>query len=143
MGWVALVKASEEVEMCDYSLEIYGSRPAREGERYVTSRFPSGTIGLTSPEHASTAVCLNCDTALAINNIPDSMCRDLGLKPNEDAVFIRLDTGTYRDGVRFSNGAEVSLQKFPPGVGFAVKQLLENMNAVTSRRSIRELIGLS
>jgi hypothetical protein len=23
--------------MCDYSLEVYGSRPAREGERYVTS----------------------------------------------------------------------------------------------------------
>ena len=57
--------------MCDYSLEVYGSRPAREGERYVTSRFPSGTIGLTSPELASTAVCLNCDTALEISGIPD------------------------------------------------------------------------
>jgi hypothetical protein len=92
--------------MCDYSLEVYGSRPAREGERYVTSRFPSGTIGLTSPEHASTAVCLNCDTALEIHGIPDAMCRELGIKPDEDAIFIRLDAGTYRDGIRFSNGAD-------------------------------------
>ena len=129
--------------MCDYSLEVYGSRPAREGERYVTSRFPSGTIGLTSPELASTAVCLNCDTALEIRGIPESMCRELGIMPDEDAVFIRLETGTYRDGIRFSNGAEVSLQTFPPGVGFSVKQLLENMKAQTVRRPVRELIGLA
>ena len=34
--------------MCDYSLEMYGSRPAREGEIYVTTRFPSGSIGFAS-----------------------------------------------------------------------------------------------
>ena len=129
--------------MCDYSLEVYGSRPAREGERYVTSRFPSGTIGLTSPEHASTAVCLNCDTALEIHGIPEAMCRELGIKTDEDAVFIRLDAGTYRDGIRFSNGAEVSLQKFPPGVGFAVKQLLENMKRPAVRHPVLELMGLA
>jgi hypothetical protein len=143
MGWAAQCKSSEEVEMCDYSLEVYGSRPAREGECYVTSRFPSGTIGLTSPEHASTAVCLNCDTALEISGIPDSMCRELGIKPDEDAVFVRLETGTYRDGIRFSNGAEVTLQKFPPGVGFAVKQLLENTKTLAGRHSALELMGLA
>ena len=39
--------------MCDYSLEMYGSRPAREGEHYVTTRFPSGVrpfVLPTSPE---------------------------------------------------------------------------------------------
>jgi hypothetical protein len=110
--------------MCDYSLEVYGSRPAREGERYVTSRFPSGTIGLTSPKHASTAVCLNCDTALEINGIPESMCREFGI-------------------IRFSNGAEVTLQKFPPGVGFAVKQLLENVKTPAGRHPVLELMGLA
>ena len=143
MGWVAQFKSSEEVEMCDYSLEVYGSRPAREGERYVTSRFPSGTIGLASPELASTAVCLNCDTALEINGIPESMCRELGIRPDEDAVFIRLDAGTYRDGIRFSNGAEVSLQSFPPGVSFAVKQLLENMKTPAGQHPVLELMGLA
>jgi len=120
--------------MCDYSLEVYGSRPAREGERYVTTRFPSGTIGLASPENASTAVCLNCDTALRIDGIPAGLRKEFGLKAHEDAVFIRLDTGAYRDGVRFGNGAEISLQKFPPGVEIAVKQLLENAMTVEIER---------
>ena len=129
--------------MCDYSLEVYGSRPAREGERYVTTRFPSGTIGLASLANAKTAVCLNCDTALVIDSIPVTMCAELGIKPREDAVFIRLESGTYRDGVRFANGAEVSLQRFQPGVGFAVKQLLENALNLKIEQPMDELIGLS
>jgi hypothetical protein len=129
--------------MCDYSLEVYGSRPAREGERYVTTRFPSGTIGLTSKSLASTAVCLNCDTALEIDGIPAEMCRAYGLQPREDAVFIRLDSGSYRDGVRFRNGTEISLQKFPPDVGFAVKQLLEKALKMEFERPLDALIGLS
>src|SRR5260370_16388430 len=48
--------------MCDYSLEMYGSRPAREGELYVTTRFPSGSIGFASPGDPRTAVCMQCDT---------------------------------------------------------------------------------
>ena len=111
--------------MCDYSLEVYGSRPAREGERYVTTRFPSGTIGLAAPDKTGTVVCLNCDTALEIDGIPETMRREFGLRTREDAFFIRIDSGIYRDCVRFSNGAEVSLQRFPPGVTVAVKQLLE------------------
>jgi hypothetical protein len=47
---------------------------------------------------------------------------------------MRLDSGSYRDGVRFGNGAEVSLQKFPPGVTIAVKQLLENAMTVEIER---------
>ena len=129
--------------MCDYSLEVYGSRPAREGERYVTTRFPSGTIGLAASAKVQTAVCLSCDTALEIDGIPASMCRELGIQPHEDAVFIRLDSGSYRDGVRFRNGAEVSLQRFQPGVGVTVKQLLENTKTVVLGRSADELIGLS
>ena len=48
--------------MCDYSLEMYGSRPAREGEIYVTTRFPSGSIGFASAGDPRTAVCMQCDT---------------------------------------------------------------------------------
>lgn len=116
--------------MCDYSLEMYGSRPAREGERYVTTRFPSGTIGLAAPDKPGTAVCLACDTPLAIDSIPDELRRAHGLKDREEAVFIRLDSGSYRDGVRFGNGAEVSLQRFLPGTGVMVRQLLENARLV-------------
>jgi hypothetical protein len=134
--------------MCDYSLEHYGSRPAHEGERCVTTRFPSGTIGLASPAKffkVSTPVCLNCGTALEIEGIPARMCREYGLRASEDAVFIRLDgdSHSYRDGLRFSNGTEVSLQKFPPGVGFTVKQLLENALTLEFERPEDALVGLS
>jgi hypothetical protein len=37
----------------------------------------------------------------------------------------------------------VSLQKFPPGVGFAVKQLLENMKTPAGRHPVLELMGLA
>jgi hypothetical protein len=45
--------------------------------------------------------------------------------------------------MRFSNGAEVTMQKFPPGVSFAVKQLLENMKTPAARHPVLELMGLS
>jgi hypothetical protein len=48
--------------MCDYSLEMYASRPARESELYVTTKFPSGSIGLASPGDCTTAVCVQYDT---------------------------------------------------------------------------------
>ena len=129
--------------MCDYSLEVYGSRPARVGERYVTTRFPSGTMGLAAPGNSATPVCLNCDTALQIDGIPAAMCKALGITAHEDAVFVRLDSGSYRDGVRFGNGTEVSLQRFAPGISFAVKELLENALKLRLESEMDELIGLS
>src|SRR5574340_1748726 len=62
-------KAQEPV-MCDYSLEMYGSRPAREGEIYVTTRFPSGSIGFASAGDPRTAVCMQCDTKVMLTEIP-------------------------------------------------------------------------
>ncbi len=112
--------------MCDYSLEVYGSKPAREGERYVTSRFQSGTIGLADPATPGTAVCLNCDTSLTLDSIPGKLQKAYDLHAEEDAVFIRLDKGTYRDGFQFQNGVKLCLQEFSEGCGVTVKSLLEN-----------------
>ena len=55
--------------MCDYSLEMYASRPARESEKYVTTRFPSGSIGLAAPGDCTTAVCVQYDTHLKLEGI--------------------------------------------------------------------------
>jgi hypothetical protein len=38
---------------------------------------------------------------------------------------MRLDHGAYRDGVRFSNGKEISLQQLNSGVSAVVTELLE------------------
>src|SRR5579875_3657240 len=87
--------------MCDYSLEMYRTRPAREGERYVTTRFGSGSIGLSAPGDELTPVCVQCDTRLRLEGIPKDTQERLGVGAVEEVTFVRLDKGPWRDGVRF------------------------------------------
>lgn len=131
--------------MCDYSLEMYGSRPAREGERYVTIRFPSGSMGLAAPGQPGTAVCMACDTQLAISDIPAALAARHGLGEREVATFIRLDSGVYRDGLRFANGVELSLQQLPIGVSMelvpvAPVKLPVAEKALSKTKALRELV---
>ena len=65
--------------MCDYSLEMYGSRPAREGELYVTTRFPSGSIGFAAPGDPRIPVCVQCDTRVVLTDIPFTMQATYGM----------------------------------------------------------------
>ena len=109
--------------MCDYSLEMYGSRPARETERYVTTRFYSGSIGLVSPGDCGTAVCVQYQTRLTLDGVSPDVQAACNVPGIVDATFIRLDHGAYRDGVRFDNGREVSLQQLGTEVGVNVLHL--------------------
>jgi hypothetical protein len=118
--------------MCDYSLEMYASRPAREGETYVITRFPSGSVGLASAGDPKTAVCVQCDTQLVLSDIPNSLQLLLGVRSNEKVIFTRLDHGVYRDGVKFENGRTASLQQLRAGIRVHVSMLLEN--AATARQ---------
>ena len=102
--------------MCDYSLEAYRSRPARLGERYETHRFESYSIGFIAPGDPSIAVCMACDTKLRLEGIPDRVQRAYFVSPQEEVIFTRLEKGPHHDGVRFANGAEVTLQELGPGV---------------------------
>jgi len=113
--------------MCDFSLEMYRTRLAREGETYTTARFPSGTIGLAPMSGDSTPVCVPYDTCLVLEDIPQELQRSLPVRAREDVTFVRMEQGPYRDGVKFSNGAEISLQRLGPGVRATVTALLENM----------------
>ena len=106
--------------MCDYSLEMYASRPARKSEKYVTTRFPSGSIGLAAPGDCTTAVCVQYDTHLKLEGISPEMQSRLGVKAAEDVVFARLEHGAYRDGIKFANGKEVSLQLVGAGVSIMI-----------------------
>lgn len=112
--------------MCDYSLEMYVSRPAREHERYVTQRFPSGSIGFISPGDPNCAVCMQYDTPLTLENIPQHVRQSFEVGAREDVVFARQETGAYKDAVRFSNGRMASLQQLGPDVSATIRELLEN-----------------
>ncbi len=125
--------------MCDYSLEMYASRPAREAEKYVTTRFPSGSIGLASPGDCTTAVCVQYDTHLRLENISTDLQGRLCVKSEEDVVFARLEHGAYRDGIRFGNGKEVSLQLLGSGVAVTLVELAKKP-AIVERHDFLELV---
>ena len=111
--------------MCDYSLEMYGSRPAREGELYVTTRFPSGSIGFAAPGDPRIPVCVQCDTKVVLTDVPVAMQATYGIGAEVETIFAQRDTGLYRDGLRLANGRFVSLQDLQPGIGAYIPTLLE------------------
>ena len=129
--------------MCDYSLEMYASRPARESEKYVTTRFPSGSIGLASPGDCTTAVCVQYDTRLKLEGISSELQRHLGVGPSESVVFERLPFGygRYSDGIKFANGREISLQALGSGVTITLVQAEEKTKASHERENVLELMA--
>ncbi|HSG94512.1 MAG TPA: hypothetical protein VLA28_03265 [Afifellaceae bacterium] len=120
--------------MCDYSLEAYRSKPAQEGVGYETHRFTSHSIGFIAPGDVLTAVCMACGMRLRLEDIPEPVQRSIGVTANEVVTFTRLETGPYRDGVRFANGREISLQQLGPGVRASV------IDALTSKPELREAV---
>ena len=52
--------------MCDYSLNLVASRPARVGDKLVTTKFPNSiTRGFASVDEPDVAICLLPGTELA------------------------------------------------------------------------------
>ncbi|HEX2255507.1 MAG TPA: hypothetical protein VHG92_02185 [Afifellaceae bacterium] len=111
--------------MCDYSLEMYRSRPAQAGEQYQSHRFPSGTVGLVAPGDPSTAVCVACDARLVLEDIPETVQKLYAVGSRAEAIFARLERGPHHDGVRFASGAEVALQQLGPGVKAVIVDALQ------------------
>jgi hypothetical protein len=128
-------------QMCDYSLEMYASRPARESEKYVTTRFPSGSIGLAAPGDCTTAVCVQYDTQLKLEGISSDLQTRLGIKGGEQVVFARLEHGAYRDGVKFGNGKEISLQLLGSGVSVSLVDARAKPELVRDRQNVLETIN--
>ena len=120
--------------MCDYSLEMYGSRPAREGELYVTTRFPSGSIGFAAPGDPRIPVCVQCDTKVVLTDVPVAMQATYGVGAEVETIFAQRDTGLYRDGLRLANGRFVSLQDLQPGIGAYIPTLLEREGVKKARK---------
>jgi hypothetical protein len=103
--------------MCDYSLEIYRSRPAMQGERYVLHRFRSGTLGFVAPADCTTAVCMPAGAKIRLDGLNEAVQRALRVGPTEMVEMTRLPLRghTHRDGVRFADGREVLLQTLNAG----------------------------
>jgi len=104
--------------MCDYSLELYRSRPAAQEEQYTLHRFPSGTMGFVAGTDCETAVCMPAGARLSLEGINETVQRAFSIGPAEQVTMTRLEvTGhAHRDAVRFTNGREVLLQSLNAGV---------------------------
>jgi hypothetical protein len=102
--------------MCDYSLEHYAGRPAQESEIYVTTRFPSGSIGFASPGDCMTAVCVAHGSKMTLENLPPELQKEFGVGPIETVDFVRLEGDLHHDGLRFANGRTVFLFRLGAGV---------------------------
>jgi hypothetical protein len=117
--------------MCDYSLAGFKTRLAVEGEELVVYRFPTGSIGLTSPDDLANcrrevcgwwsrlamrdfpcAVCVPPGTRLLLCDIPKRLQMRLGLGAVEEVTFVQKDflLRGHRDAVRFRNNQEILLQ---------------------------------
>ena len=127
--------------MCDYSLELYRSRPAVEEEQYTLHRFPSGTMGFVSGRDCETAVCMPADARLTLAGIGETVQRSFGVGPVEEVVMTRLDvTGhAHRDAVRFANGKEVLLQSLNAGITAEMISVISDQTDVEARPT-RELV---
>lgn len=122
--------------MCDYSLEMYRFRPAVAGERYETRRFSSGSVGFVAPGDGGIAICMACDTRLELVGIPPALQQSLDVEETSAATFVRIEEGPYHDGVRFPNGAEVTLQRLGPGVSASTIDTLTNADLPKLRRDL-------
>ena len=115
--------------MCDYSLELVTSRPAKVGDKLVSAGFPhTVSRGFASVEDPTVAVCLLPGTELGFED--DVRCetgfvlsRNLGHKV---ASFRQIDTSKpnrHHDALEFPDGKIVLLTYLCKGQRATVLQL--------------------
>jgi hypothetical protein len=64
----------------------------------------------------------------------------LNISSEEEVVFARLEHGAYRDGVKFANGKEVSLQLLGAGVSVALIETAEKPPVVAEEKPAPTII---
>jgi len=117
--------------MCDYSLEYVASRPAKVGDRLVSTNFASSiTRGFCAVGEPSVAVCLLPGTELAFDR--DVECEgSLGFFPSRKlgqtvARFRHINENqphVHHDALEFANGKIVLLTRLREGQYATVLQL--------------------
>jgi hypothetical protein len=133
--------------MCDYSLMAVPNRLAQDGEELVTHRFPTGSLGMASPDdvrrateprpaerrtlwqrlqefldpppaRAVCAVCIPPGARLLIRDIPARQQEQWGVCAQEEAVFTQISAT-----VNYYRDAV----RFPSGREVRLQELREGM----------------
>ena len=115
--------------MCDYSLHLVASRPAKVGDKLVSTSFPHTTTrGFASVDDRNVAVCLLPGTELAFEE--EVRC-DTGMVfswrlGHTVAKFQQVDknrSNLYHDALEFPDGKIVLLTHLCKGQRATVLQL--------------------
>ena len=118
--------------MCDYSLHLVASRPAKVGDKLVSTKFNNSiTRGFASVGEPNVAVCLLPGTEVAFEADVEYQNRFSGLFPNRRlrekvARFrqVNLDKpNVHHDALEFPSGQTVLLTRLCEGQRATVLQL--------------------
>ncbi|HUC49576.1 MAG TPA: hypothetical protein VMA30_09345 [Xanthobacteraceae bacterium] len=141
--------------MCDYSLHLIASRPAKVADRLVATDFPASiTRGFTEIGQPDVAVCLLPGTEIAFDDavVYDRAFSMFGKARIEHRVarFRQVnidDPHVHHDALEFPGGQIVMVTRLVPGQPATVLQLpatpqdqRTSQTAETAERN-RELIG--
>jgi hypothetical protein len=115
--------------MCDYSLELIASRPARVGDKLISTSFPHTiTRGFASVDDRDIAVCLLPGTELAFEK--EVRCETgmilswgLGHKVAKFRQVNKVRTKDHHDALEFPDGKTILLTKLCRGQRATVLQL--------------------
>ena len=115
--------------MCDYSLHLVASRPAKVGETLVSTRFPSSTTrGFASVDERNVAVCLLPGTELAFEK--EVQCETgivfgwrLGHRVARFREVNKDQLNVHHDALEFPDGQIVLLTQLCEGQHATVLQL--------------------
>jgi hypothetical protein len=116
--------------MCDYSLELVRSRPAKVGDKLVTRDFGTGTRGFAAADDPGLAVCVMPGTELAFTQ--EVACWPGGLLGwrmrtinHQTAIFrqVNKDKWAHHDALEFPDGRTELLTLLCEGQEATVLQL--------------------
>ncbi len=118
--------------MCDYSLHLVASRPAKVGDKLVTTKFKNSlTTGFAAVEEPTVAVCLLPGTELAFET--EVECehvfkvfrsqKHIGQKVARFRQINLEEKNVHHDALEFPDGQVVLLTRLDKGQHATVLQL--------------------
>ena len=133
--------------MCDYSLEHVASRPARAGDKLVSTRFiNSGTSGFSAVDEPNVAVCLlpgtelvfveelNCQSGFGFSfkRLPFKVARFREINKHQPHV--------HHDALELPDGQMVLVTKLREGQHATVLQLPADSHEVVLKPEPQKLV---
>jgi hypothetical protein len=129
--------------MCDYSLELVASRPAKIGDKLVITKFQNSmTRGFAAIGEPNVAVCLLPGTEVAFEKevkyerffalVPSMKFGSLGKKVAQFRQINMGKRGVHHDALEFPDGELVLLTRLCEGQRATVLQLPASVRPVNA-----------